>query len=462
MMRVCLLCVLLCLPAAAVDSITVSDLGGQVTQCVYNWTSDGSGAAMGRTSVALPGVLFAVFTEPSGSAVPTASYDVVVKQSFTSLTGTDVVLSTDLAGGALADRSNSGAQLVPFWPDTVQQVSGKVEVVISNAGSAKSGKVVVQVVRGLRMSASDVQLPLTGGSLGQIVQYESAGRGKWSTMSGEATMADGGAVDLQGSPNFTTVTAAGTISGGTVNSTGTGSAGTSFTAGGGYGNSGVTLSTTGDVSANGNAIIDGTATVSQLTATHNNAVTLREDSNSVNEGPYARWQAKDSGGSYTTYASVFSNIVTNTAGAVSGKLLFDVTNSGTINNNQMVIYRNYVAVNTDLDVSADLDVAGRVDVGAKLVFDQQAATIASGVITATRAFITITSESSTADDLVTISGGVTGETIIIQAFTGHTITLKHGTGNLQLQGSADIALNGLGECAQLFFNGISWMTVPRT
>jgi hypothetical protein len=90
----------------------------------------------------------------------------------------------------------------------------------------------------------------------------------------------------------------------------------------------------------------------------------------------------------------------------------------------------------------------------------QNATIAAGVITATKNVVEVTSESGTADDLATIGGLNTGDRVIIRAAATHTITLKHGTGNIEFNDSTDRAISG-NKAIELWKNGsvlvnLSW------
>lgn len=57
-------------------------------------------------------------------------------------------------------------------------------------------------------------------------------------------------------------------------------------------------------------------------------------------------------------------------------------------------------------------------------------------------FVTITSETGTADNLKTLVNPVAGVTYILQAAAGHTITVKNGTGNIFLNGGTDVVLSG--------------------
>ena len=72
-------------------------------------------------------------------------------------------------------------------------------------------------------------------------------------------------------------------------------------------------------------------------------------------------------------------------------------------------------------------------------------TIATGAITVTQARHKVDTEADAAsDDLVTINGGATVNMIILRAEAdARTIVIKHGTGNIWLQGKADISLDDL-------------------
>lgn len=201
---------LLAFPAYAVDTLSITDsTGGTITTVRYVWTSDGSGNAIGVTAEEVPGVLYSAVTSVSSAAQPSNNYDIVVYQQFDDADSTtDNIDATDLFEGTLENRPNtlSAVQNIRRWPDTVKTVSGKLRIVISNAGAAKKGVVDILVARNLRIQQGDASVPMTSGATGQILQYRNAGRAKYVTMSGEATIADEGAVTLQGNPDFTSVT----------------------------------------------------------------------------------------------------------------------------------------------------------------------------------------------------------------------------------------------------------------
>jgi hypothetical protein len=84
--------------------------------------------------------------------------------------------------------------------------------------------------------------------------------------------------------------------------------------------------------------------------------------------------------------------------------------------------------------------------------------IASGAVTVTKSNHIIESESGTTDDLTTISGAVADQVLVLRAKTGHTITVKHGAGNIYLNGAADFVLTG-NKALLIFPNGSNWSDV---
>jgi hypothetical protein len=97
--------------------------------------------------------------------------------------------------------------------------------------------------------------------------------------------------------------------------------------------------------------------------------------------------------------------------------------------------------------------------------DDTEVTLATGTLTITQSYHSVNSESGASDDLATISLG-TGFTttssiatyrpfVVLQAASGDTITVKHGTGNISLNGAADFVLTG-NKHLLLFYNGSVW------
>ena len=87
-----------------------------------------------------------------------------------------------------------------------------------------------------------------------------------------------------------------------------------------------------------------------------------------------------------------------------------------------------------------------------------ALTIAAGAVTVTRSLHTLTSQSGITDDLDTITAAGDRTLLLLQATATHTITVKHGTGNISLNGAADFALSGY-ITLLLFWNGTKWVDV---
>jgi len=85
-------------------------------------------------------------------------------------------------------------------------------------------------------------------------------------------------------------------------------------------------------------------------------------------------------------------------------------------------------------------------------------TIAAGAVTVTRSLHTLTSQAGLADDLDTITAAGDRTLLLLQATATHTITIKHGTGNISLNGAADFVLSGE-KTLLLFWNGTKWVDV---
>lgn len=88
---------------------------------------------------------------------------------------------------------------------------------------------------------------------------------------------------------------------------------------------------------------------------------------------------------------------------------------------------------------------GRVQFPVDINVAESTLTIATGAVTVTRAAHAIAAESSTADDLdtVTTTGFPVGATIRIRPDTGDTITVKNGTGNITTDTGGDIILDAV-------------------
>lgn len=91
----------------------------------------------------------------------------------------------------------------------------------------------------------------------------------------------------------------------------------------------------------------------------------------------------------------------------------------------------------------------------KLLLSRTDLTIASGVITVTGSYHRVDTQSAAStDDLDTISGAATGQIVILHSVaTARTVVVKHGTGNLYLDGSINFSLNNSRDCIVFLCTG---------
>lgn len=187
---------------AASDEITPST-HGYFSVVRYEWTADGSGDATGVTTTTVPGLIYLAVTVPgTGDDQPDDNYDIVVKERYAAPGSGTVLLSTDVTGGALANRDEANTERADVWPDTWQQVGGYLEIQVTNAGANNTGAVELHIFRTLAFKVYELSegsgdgLP-TGGSTTQMLQNNGSGAAKWIDLSGDVTIADGGATTLE-------------------------------------------------------------------------------------------------------------------------------------------------------------------------------------------------------------------------------------------------------------------------
>lgn len=99
-----------------------------------------------------------------------------------------------------------------------------------------------------------------------------------------------------------------------------------------------------------------------------------------------------------------------------------------------------------------------------LGFDNVIKTLATGAFVIADTLQVVAAESGTADDLdsITATDAQANDICIIKADTGDTITVKHGTGNIQLPGGQDIVLDASKlNFLILMYDGTNWR-IPRT
>ena len=126
-------------------TVTLKEYGrgahGVVSAVDFGWTSTAGGAADLTTDNVYNGFIWGFKTIPSGTAAPTALYDLTIKDAD----------SYDLANGLLADRSATVTELVAatlaiggtntLCPIPI--VNSTLRIDVANAGASKSGRLIV-------------------------------------------------------------------------------------------------------------------------------------------------------------------------------------------------------------------------------------------------------------------------------------------------------------------------------
>jgi hypothetical protein len=117
--------------AAGSIVLTATAVTRNVTKYQMAWTSDASGNVSGNaTSLIGPGyIIKAEFVPGAGGTQPTNLYDVV----FNDANG------VDLLNAAGADLSNATSKLIQFNPPLYHDGATALDLVVSNAGNAKTG-----------------------------------------------------------------------------------------------------------------------------------------------------------------------------------------------------------------------------------------------------------------------------------------------------------------------------------
>ena len=108
---------------------------GTVKKITWAWTSDASGDADGdKTAGVFSGEILRLVTNPDDTDAPTTLYDVVVNDE----DGNDVLM------GAGADRSATVTEQV-LASSLGVVANDKLDLVVSNAGNAKKGTVILYI-----------------------------------------------------------------------------------------------------------------------------------------------------------------------------------------------------------------------------------------------------------------------------------------------------------------------------
>ena len=145
--------------------------------------------------------------------------------------------------------------------------------------------------------------------------------------------------------------------------------------------------------------------------------------------------------------SSFVSIISGTAGSTGTTFL--VNNGGTIVSNGTTGTKSQLVSNA----TTDGIIYSSSDTGSTL-------TLSSGVVTATASFHLIDTEGGAAtDDLDTINGGQTGDTITFRPVSNiRDVTFKNGTGNMILS-AGDVILPTNANTISLIKSGSSWYQI---
>jgi acyl-coenzyme A synthetase/AMP-(fatty) acid ligase len=121
-------------------SVTITPkLHESIKKMVWVWTSDGSGDVSGTDTGIINGTPLRFVTNPSATA-PSANYDIVINDED----------GVDIAVGELANRHTSNSEQVLTGGDAKDGAAfnGPLSLVVSNAGSAKIGRLVMYYKEG--------------------------------------------------------------------------------------------------------------------------------------------------------------------------------------------------------------------------------------------------------------------------------------------------------------------------
>jgi len=117
--------------------VTTTQSGG-ISKYSIAWLSDASGDVSANSFNVKQGELLQVRTTPSVAAAPTDNYDVVINDANT----------YDILGGLGANRDTANTEMiVPVVSTTFPLIleAGALTPVVSNAGNAKQGTIVLLV-----------------------------------------------------------------------------------------------------------------------------------------------------------------------------------------------------------------------------------------------------------------------------------------------------------------------------
>jgi hypothetical protein len=132
------------------------------------------------------------------------------------------------------------------------------------------------------------------------------------------------------------------------------------------------------------------------------------------------------------------------------------------------VYSQSVTLDSEWDTTAKINTAttdqdfivqdGTVDLTLLNFTDATTLTASTGAVTATQVLHIIAAETGTADDIITISGGATGDILIVRPDSGDTLTFLDSDGNFDFAGQ-DVVLDSVNERLVLEYNGTNWVIV---
>jgi hypothetical protein len=108
--------------------------------------------------------------------------------------------------------------------------------------------------------------------------------------------------------------------------------------------------------------------------------------------------------------------------------------------------------------AATINAGGDISVNSLSTVPSWAVTISTGAITVAGGWMVVSASSGTSDNLSAVSSIPNGKYVILQPATGHTITIKNGTGNIFLNGGADFVLSG-DKTLLLWCDGTNWADI---
>lgn len=165
-----------------------------------------------------------------------------------------------------------------------------------------------------------------------------------------------------------------------------------------------------------------------------------------------------------TYSAAHINDLQNEVAAIETELGTDPAGSySTVKDRLNAVLEEIVSDTTPV-LGGDLDADGKniTSIG-KIVLESATIEISSGAITVSKSLVFVDAEGSAADDLVTINGGTEGMILYLMMAGANAVTVKDGTGNINLGASGDFAMNYTDNLVlKLIYRGTTWQEISRS